>query len=211
MKSIFSILLVCVVALSAAAAPASDAVGTSRRDALIKRYTFKISSEDDLLKAAEKGYIYAINSVTDVSLLQATDKFGNNVFHLAKDAVTLQALAAVARRLDENYLTRLNSLRNQRNYMGETPLLYHVNMGKQGTWKSLYSGTRLQENILAANAVSDRGGALVKTADVRKSLVRQEASDDSGRTVAQAALANNMSDVVTFFQTNAPYLFEQML
>jgi len=209
MKSIFSILLVCVVALSAAAAPASPTA--SRRDAMIKRYTFKISSGDDLLKAAEKGYIYAINSVTDVSLLQATDKFGNNVFHLAKDAVTLQALAAVARRLDENYLTRLNSLRNQRNYMGETPLMYHVNMGKQGTWKSLYSGTRLQEAMLAANAVSDRGGALVKTADVRKGLVRQEASDDSGRTVAQAALANNMSDVVAFFQTNAPYLFEQML
>lgn len=170
-----------------------------------------ISSEREFLTAAKNGEQEAILRVNDSSWLLATDKFGNNCFHLAKDTSTLQALAATIRRLSpEQSFSIISQLRNQRNNMGETPLMAHINYGKADTFRLLYEGSELAGAIREAKAVST-GGALLEVAEIKEGVALSFAKDNSGRTVAQAAQANynypGMSRVVEFFQREAPYLF----
>lgn len=165
----------------------------------------------DFLRAVQKGDLAVILAVEDVSLLHATDKFGNNAFHLAKDASTVQALAKVVRRLEpKNSFVTINQLRNQRNQTGETPLMLHINYGKTDTFQLLYEGSDLALAIREANAVNT-GGALLHVATIKQGVALGLSKDNSGRTVAQAALANRnlpgMERIVQFFSQQAPYLF----
>ncbi|MBR4681799.1 MAG: hypothetical protein IKP06_00620 [Elusimicrobiaceae bacterium] len=171
-----------------------------------------ISSEKEFLAAAKDGQREAILKLKESAWLLATDKFGNNCFHLAKDAPTLQALAAAVRRLSpEQSFSIISRLRNQRNNMGETPLMAHINYGKADTFRLLYEGSELAGAIREAKSVST-GGALLEVAEIKEGVVLSLAKDNSGRTVAQAAQANynrpGMSRVVEFFRQEAPYLFE---
>ena len=171
-----------------------------------------ISSEKEFLAAAKDGQQEAILKLKESAWLLATDKFGNNCFHLAKDAPTLQALAAAVRRLSpEQSFSIISRLRNQRNNMGETPLMAHINYGKADTFRLLYEGSELAGAIREAKSVST-GGALLEVAEIKEGVVLSLAKDNSGRTVAQAAQANynrpGMSRVVEFFRQEAPYLFE---
>ena len=170
-----------------------------------------VSSASDFLAAVQKGDTKALLRVTDASLLHVTDKFGNNCFHLAKNAATVQALARLVRRLEtDQAVLVINQLRNQRNHMGETPLMAHINYGQADTFRLFYEGSELAGAIREANAVNT-GGALLPVAGIKKGLALSLAKDKSGRTVAQAALANRhmpgMEAVVQFFEQRAPYLF----
>ncbi len=207
MKKILWVLLAALCVGSVQAAPLVITTG-SRRQAMVEKYGVKKISADEFLKAVAKGDRALISQVKDLAVLKAQDKFGNNCFHFAKDKVTLLAIAAVARQLDqEDYLTTFQQLRDQRNHMGETPLMYHINIGQTEMFEELYRGSSLQNAIRTANAVHNKGGALVNTANVRIKLARQEGSDYSGRTVADAAKANGLQEVVQFFENHAPYMF----
>ena len=207
MKKILWVLLLAFCVGFVQAAPSAVTAG-SRRQAMVEKYGVKKISADEFLKAVSKGDTALIGQVKDLALLKAQDKFGNNCFHLAKNKVTLLTIAAVARQLnEEDYLTTFQALRDQRNHMGETPLMYHINIGKTEMFEELYRGSSLQNAIRTANAVNNKGAALVNTANVRIKLARQEGSDFSGRTVADAAKANGLQEVVQFFENHAPYMF----
>lgn len=215
MKKILFILLVVLFAGSATMAVADDVKPGQRRAQMLQQYVKKnpaaAVSEENFLNMVKEGDVDAISKVQDIALFQANDKFGNNCFHLAPDAATLQALAGVVRRLNPALLEETFSrLRNERNDMGETPLMAHVSYGKAETFFLLYRGSELEMNIRQVQAI-DKGGALSSAASIRKGVVVALSKDMSGRTVAQAALANadkpNMSRVINFFRANAPYLF----
>lgn len=211
MKRLFFIL--CAVLCVAGFAVAKE-TPVSRRAEMVQKYAPKPQpaqlTQELVFEAAQNGDGLTLSRITDKALLTATDKFGNNVFHLAKNAATVQTLAAVIRRIDsEQYKETIEFLRNQRNQSGETPLMAHINYGKTDTFRLLYEGSELAAAIRAANAV-DKGGALRAAADVKKGVAVSLAKDNSGRTVAQAAVANadvpGMKRIVEYFTYNAPYL-----
>ncbi|MBR4355232.1 MAG: hypothetical protein IKP96_01460 [Elusimicrobiaceae bacterium] len=210
MKKFFFLLLVMmlIVTVQGVAAP-NAAVAGSRRVEIMRRYVQKMPSAQALFLAAQEGNVEAIGTLTRADFLQATDKFGNNCFHLAKNADTVQALAAAVRRLEKDPTAVINHLRNQRNNMGETPLMYHVNYGKADAFRLLYEGTELAAAVREVSRV-DKGGALKHSADIKKGVALAVSRDNSGRTVAQAALANidkpGMQSIVNFFERTAPYL-----
>lgn len=207
MKKILWVLLLALCVGSVQAAPSVVTTG-NRRQAMVEKYGVKKISADEFLKAVSKGDTALISQVKDLAILKAQDKFGNNCFHLAKNKVTLLAIAAGIRQLDEeDYLTTFQQLRDQRNHMGETPLMYQINIGKTEMFEELYRGSSLQNAIRTANAVNNKGAALINTANVRIKLARQEGSDYSGRTVADAAKANGLQEIVSFFENNAAYMF----
>ena len=219
-KALFLLILTLFVAALQASA---DDTKLSRRQSMIERYAPKnVAAEqhsgvigpvtvEKFFEAVRKGNTDFILTLTQPELFVQTDKFGNNCFHLAKDAATIQMLSAMMRRLDnQNFREHIRALRNQRNDMGETPLMAHINYGKADTFKLLYEGSDLADAIRSARAV-DKGGALGDTAKIKKGIARAKSKDASGRTVAQAALANadkpGMGQVIAYFETYADFLF----
>ena len=185
--------------------------GSLGRLAMVQKYVKKVTSEQ-FLQAARQADLAVIAQVKDYAVFSATDKFGNNALHLAKNAATVKAIEkaviqAAGEEVGEEILTQL---RNQRNHMNETPVMAHISYGKADTFELLYKGTRLAEAIREVRSV-DRGGALTITADIKKANTRALSADKSGRTIAQAALANadkpGMQQIVYFFEANARYLF----
>lgn len=205
MKKIIFILLIMFSVGAVQAAPFVSSASENRQGIVARKNTVDTPA-DKFLEAVSNGDTQAVLNVQDKKLLRAQDKFGNNCFHLAKNRATLLAIASVARQLDEDYLELFKTLRNQRNQMGETPLMYQISFAKTEMFKDLYGGSHLQKLVREANAVNT-GAALIDTANVKKQLARAEASDKSGRTVADAARANGLEEVVLFFQKHAPYLF----
>ncbi len=218
MKKILGVLL---LTLLVGAVQAAQPENLSRREKMLLRYgpkptvAVKASAADTFLRAVRQGDLEAIAQVTDKETLTAQDKFGNNAFHLAPNAATIQAVAGQVRRMlgeEEDFVAMLSTLRNQRNWVGETPLMTHINYGDADTFQLLYEGSSLAEKVRAARLVN-KGGALEPTAWVLKQVARVQSTDNSGRTVAQAALAHYqsgnlaMQSVVEFFQKNASYLF----
>lgn len=210
MKNIFSFLLVVSLSFCGMLAQAQSRPLLDKHTA-VRTQLKAVSSAEEFLSVVRKGDTAAILSVQDAALLQVTDKFGNNCFHLAKDALTLQSLGKVVRRLTaQQAFATINHLRNQRNNMGETPLMAHINYGKTDTFQLLYEGSELAGAIREARSVS-MGGSLLPVAEIKQGVVLTLSKDNSGRTVAQAALANRdfpgMESIVQFFDKQAPYLF----
>ena len=217
MKKILWVLLLgmCVGAVYATEAPESG-----RRGQMLLRYApknvqaEKTSATDEFLKAVRQGNLEYLLKVTDKNLLTAHDKFGNNIFHLAPNASTVQTLAGLVRELvgEDGMLSVLSQLRNERNQFGETPLLRHVNIGIADTFELLYKGSQLASDVRQARLVN-KGDALIPTAMVFQGTAIAHSKDNSGRTVAQAALTHCQTGnaplcrVAETFQTEAPYLF----
>ncbi len=209
MKNILFILIACLLVTVVNAAPAAEGSSSSRRAELIQLYNQK----DLLLTAAKNGDLPRLNELgakaRGASFFLVTDKFGNNVFHLAKDAQTVQTIAYWIRQSDNKVADTIATLRNQRNQFGETPLMMHINYGKTDTFQLLYAGSQLEKAVRDAKSANN-GGAMSVTAGIKNGIVRSYASDNSGRTVAEAARANSqvagMEKVIAFFEKNAPYL-----
>lgn len=215
MKKILSIFTVGLMMGCTSFVFAEEVNISSRRADLVAHYLKKSPARElaveDFLKMVQEGDVASISLIQNISLFSAKDKFGNNCFHLAKNADTLQALARVIRQLSPAKMKDIfTQLRNERNEMGETPLMAHISYGKSDTFFLLYKGSELDTQIKQVLAV-DKGGALAQTAQIRKGVVLALSKDAAGRTVAQTALVNadkpGMSRVINFFKTNASYLF----
>lgn len=207
MKKIFILFLsVCMVLIGFS--PVLSAKETGRREVMLSKY-LPIRTEQDLLQAVANGNLYTLRTLEDSSLLTATDKFGNNCLHLAKDATTLKVLTERIQVVADKGEATLKHLRDQRNHAGETPLMAHINMGQADTFMLLYQGSSLENSIHQAQQTKQ--GALRVIFNIKKAIVLENSKDNSGRTVAQAAKANaqaaNMQHVIRFFQIEAPYLF----
>ncbi len=205
-KFFFLFLSVCIISVGLSSSLYAKEV--SRRGLMLEKY-LPIRTEQDLLQAATSGNLYVLRTLEDSSLLTATDKFGNNCLHLAKDAATLRVLTNRIQAVAHTGENTLKQLRDQRNHSGETPLMAHINMGKADTFELLYTGSSLEESIRQAEQTQT--GALRIIFSIKKAIALENSKDNSGRTVAQAALVNAqapyMNQVVRFFQLKAPYLF----
>ena len=218
MKKILFILMVVLMVATLNAAPLQEAA-QSRRAEMIERYLKQRLMTADataaLISASKNGEVEAITSwagkATQGAALLGTDKFGNNVFHVAKDASTVQALAAAVRTLYKNdYASKIAQLKNHRNKVGETPLMMHIGYGRTDTFYLFYNGSELETAVKNAQAV-DKGGLLSDVAQIRKGEVHRLAQDNSGRNFCQAArdgLAyySNLQEVVAFCAQETPYL-----
>ncbi len=206
MKKILWMLLIALCVGGVQAAPAGLSAGSHRQTAAVKKAA-SVQTAQDFLDAARKGNLAEIARLQNPSFLTAQDAYGYNAFHLAKNIATVHTIAATVRRLQpDNYIEIFKILRDQRSYIGETPLIYHVRLGKEDTFGALYRGSSLSQAVHEANAVN-KDGALRTVAGVRQQVARQEASDNSGQTVADMAKANNLPGVIAFLETHAPYLF----
>ena len=221
MKRILFVLSILFLAGSfVAAEQARVSAGVSQNRAnMVRKYLEKKIERDatvnyNLLEAVKKGDMKSIENVRDLNQLFAKDKFGNNCFHLAPNAATLQALATSVRRLAPEQINPvLAKLRNERNNSGETPLMAHINAGRTETFRLLYQNSELESLIKEVQRV-DKGGALSETAQIKRNEAIIASQDNSGRTVAQAAQAmvnsriggEGMEKIVLFFKRHAPYL-----
>ncbi len=212
MKKIFILWMFCILAVGVGATTLQEKSNLFRARMDQALLVKPINSGDDFLKAARQGDVIAISHMSDKTFLLATDAYGNNCFHLAKDAATINALAAAIRRLEEEKAPGIiKLLRNQRNYMRETPAMYHINSAKPSTFRLLFKGSDLDLAIEKIKPNLNVSGALTLAVSVEQRSIREESRDKSGRTIAQAAQANQavpgMSAVVRYFETTAPYLF----
>ncbi len=173
------------------------------------------AKEEAFLKIVQEGRTLDIAFLKDDSLLKATDKFGNNVFHYVQDVFTLQTLSARVREKDRALLF---DLLNSRNQAGETPFMRYINYSvvhpeqfDANVFFKLYEGTHLDVAVREAYAAMETGGAMKFVLPVKMAVVR-ELSFAGGRSIAQAALANErvpgMHKVIDYFKVHTPYLFK---
>ena len=213
MKKLSIFLMVCILAVGVYAAPLQT---TTQRQSFRARLQAKlpikpITSEKDFLEAIQQKDAFSISFMTDKTFLLATDAYGNNCFHLAKDAATINALAAAIRRLEgDKAASIIKLLRNQRNKTGETPFMYHINSGRASTFRLLFKGSDLDLAIEKIKPNLNVSGALTLAVSVEQTRIREESRDKSGRTLMQAAQANKgvpgMDKVIQYLEEQAPYL-----
>ena len=207
------------------AAPADETRG-ERRQQLVHEYLTRAISAADLNKenefgdtpvftAAQNGNVKAIlnfeKRAANGSFLLRVGKNGNNVFHVARNAQTFQALAHVLRKFYPNdYKVKIHQMMNQRNSFGETPVQAQINYGRADTFQIAFQYTDLYEKMITVKSKLDKGGIVAEVAKMEASVVIEMSKDGSGRTIAQAARDNasapGMDRVISFFAEKAPYL-----
>ncbi len=124
--------------------------------------------------------------------LNAKDKYGNNLFHVAKNADTVQVAASLVRKFYGAKTTQQITLMvDQRNLLGETPLLAQVNAGHVDTFRSLYSLSTLKAtNDMFKNQLSRLKGSDPSFIAEQKAIYChkiQQLASANGRTLLQAA------------------------
>ncbi len=216
MKNILFILIACLMVTMVKAAPNAD-TSFSRRAFLVQFYNQqKVSAEmgESFLNAVKKGDIQAIGELetrtNNGSYLMATDKFGNNAFHLAKDASTVQAIARSIRNLyKDEFPSKILALKNQANESGAIPAVQAVFDLRPGKFFVLLDKSNLQQDILKVKSLR-KGGALNVAAAVEQDKVVAGLQLVDGFTAADFARANRqvegMDKVVAFFAEYTPYL-----
>ena len=226
MKNILFILVVCLMVSVVNAAPNADA-RQERRQQLVHEYLTRAISSADLNKenefgdtpvftAAQNGDVNSIlkfgQRAASGSFLLRTGKNGNNVFHVARNAQTFQALARMLRKFyPQDYKIKIHQLMNQRNNLGETPVHAQINYGRADTFWIAFPYTDMYGKMMAVKSKLDKGGIVAQVAlQTEADEVVKLSKDASGRTIAQAARDNHsapgMDRVVAFFQRNASYL-----
>ena len=226
MKNILFILAVCLMFSAVHAAPNEEAARQERRQQLVHAYLTRAVSAADLNKenefgdtpvftAAQNGDVNAIlkfgQRAATGSFLLRTGKNGNNVFHVARNAQTFQALARVLRKFYPNdYKIKIHQMMNQRNQWGETPVQAQIKYGRADTFRIAFPYTDLYEKMMAVKSKMDKGGLVAEVAKTEAAQVVEMSKDASGRTIAQAARDNaaapGMDRIVAFFAENASYL-----
>ena len=207
------------------AAPVTDARQELRQQK-VHEYLVRAISAADLNKenefgdtpvftAAQRGDVVAItefsNKASSGVFLTKTGKNGNNVFHVARNAQTFQALARALRKFyPRDYKEQIRHMMNQRNNLGETPVQAQINYGRADTFRIAFPYTDLYEKIMTVKSKLDKGGLVAEVAQTEAAAVKEMSKDKSGRTIAQAARDNasapQMDRVVAFFNAYAPYL-----
>ncbi len=226
MKKIFFILAACFI-VSAAQAQASLEQRQEIRMQRVHDYLTRVVAAADLNKenefgdtpiftAAQNGDVNAIlkygSQSVSGSFLLRQGKNGNNVFHVARNAQTFQALARMLRKFyPQDYKIKIHQMMNQRNNLGETPVHAQINYGRADTFRIAFPYTDLYEKMMSVKSKLDKGGVLAKvTLATEADEVIKMSKDASGRTIAQAARDNisapGMDRVAAFFARNASYL-----
>ncbi len=151
-----------------------------------------------VMELARKGDIETLRTLAEVtpdkSFLDAHDKYNNNLFHVAKDARTVQFISALIRQADgAKAYQRLSKMANQRNTLDETPLLAQINAGHTDTFHLLYrSSTLRQKNDEFKNHLARIQGSDPRMVQRHKEIyckqIRQ-LSSANGLTLLQAARA----------------------
>lgn len=225
MKKILFILMAVLIVSAAYAAPRAE-IASQRRWNMVEKYVSRAITASDLDKenefgdtpvfaAAKKGDVQALlnmqNKTNNGAFLLKTGKDGNNVFHVARNAETFQALARLIRHFyPTEYKAKIHLLMNQRNQLNEMPVQTQINYGHADTFFLAYSYTDLADKIKSVKAKLDKGGLVAEVAQAEVAEVFAQSQDASGRTLAQAARDNHaaagMDKVVDFLATQAPYL-----
>lgn len=218
MKNILFILIACLMVTLVKAAPAVDNGGMiNKRDLMVRFYSQQkrnIEIGEKFLSAVKKGDVKTIEEMETLAknpaYLMARDKFGNNAFHLAKDASTLQAVARSIRNLyKDDFPAKILALKNQPNVSGVIPAVQAVFDLSPDKFFVLLEQSDLQLAILKAKSMS-AGGALEVAAAVEQGKVRDGMQLADGFTAADFARANRniegMDKVVAYFADNTPYL-----
>ncbi len=149
-----------------------------------------------LLKLARQGDMKTLRQAAQTTasgdFLLVKDRYGNNMFHVAQDATTIQVLAALVRQFYGSQTPQIiHQLADEKNRLGETPLMAQINAGHPDTFRPLYAHTTLKiKNEAANNQLSRLQGS-------EESLVRQNRaiyceqiihlSSANGRTLLRAA------------------------
>lgn len=147
-----------------------------------------------IIKLAREGNTASLLQISkDEITIQ--DKYNNNLFHVAKDAKTVQTVAHLIRKFYKAKAPALiETMINQRNSQGETPLFAQINAGHTDTFRPLYDYSLLKKkNDIARNQLARQEGSDERIISRNKAIyckeIRQLASDSAGRTLAQAAQA----------------------
>ena len=109
-----------------------------------------------IIKLARQGDTQTLqqltNNVSSGEFLLAQDTYGNNIFHVAKNAATIHILSSLVRRFyGANAPKMIAEMMNTRNRLGETPLHAQVNAGHDDTFRPIYNHTSLKAKNEAAN------------------------------------------------------------
>lgn len=222
MKKFLSLVLVALIVSAVQAAPSFNMIpANSRRQEMVQRHMSAETLKNRFWEAVEKGETNVIDQIQVPSVLLGKNDFGYNCFHRAKNAATVQALAAAIRRLYQDQAPKiLHDLINDRdNPMRETPVQTQLSDGKADSFALLFSSEQgaLQSRSDLADAIAklrfdmSRPGAISIGKALEKERIYAMSQDVAGRTIAQVALANahqpGMDKVIRYFQINAPYLF----
>ena len=109
---------------------------------------FKLARKGDVRALAQ-----AVQRATSGEFLTMQDTYGNNLFHVAKDAPTILAIASGIRQF---YGTKapqqIATLVNQRNHISQTPLIAQVSAGHSDTFELLYPYSQLSQKSKFAKA-----------------------------------------------------------
>lgn len=158
-----------------------------KQDAYGTPYFLKLARQGDTQILRQ-----AAQTVASGDFLLAKDRYGNNMFHVAKDAATIQVLASLVRQFyGSQTLKIIHQLADERNRLGETPLMAQINAGHADTFRPLYTYTTLKVKNDAVN------NQVLRWQGMDENIIRQNRADyceevinlssANGRTLLQAA------------------------
>ncbi len=114
-----------------------------------------------IIKLARQGDTQTLAGVTSYpssgQFLTVKDKYGNNIFHVAKNADTVRTLGALIRHFYGAKAPKMiASLVEEKNQLGESPLHAQINAGHADTFRPLYAHTQLKQKNTAFQAQLSR-------------------------------------------------------
>jgi len=127
------------------------------------------------------------------ALLDAHDDYGNNVFHVAKDAGTLQTLSSMIRQVYGAKATQqITRMVDERNDSGETTFHAQINASHPFMFRLLYpySTLKKENDIVKAQLARQRGSGpavFAKNKAIQCKEIRKLASSRGGYTILQSA------------------------
>ncbi len=151
-----------------------------------------------IIKLARQGDVKTLQSLTqyptDGKFLLATDTYGNNLFHAAKNADTVQAVASLIRHYyGAKASHKIAEMVDARNKLGETPLHAQINAAHSDTFRPIYAYTSLKnKNDMVRNQLARLHGMDERIYTQHQAIYCQDilsAASANGITLLQAAQA----------------------
>ncbi len=186
----------------------------SKPDAYGTPYVLRLVRQGDT-----KTLRQAVQNVSDGSFLLVKDAYGNNIFHVAKDATTVQAVAALVRQFYGPQTAHIiRTLTDEKNRLGETPLMAQINAGHGDTFLPLYAHTTLKvKNDMVQNRLARLHGSDPRIVQQNRAIYCTDIirlSSANARTLLQAAQDQvpyhpHMSKVVQNIQQMIPCLVQK--
>ena len=109
-----------------------------------------------VIKLARQGDTRTLHQIAHSSnattILSSQDSYGNNLFHVAKNADTVQVIASLIRQAyGAKAPAQITAMVDQKNRLGETPLHAQLNAGHTDTFRPLYRQSTLKKKNDTAN------------------------------------------------------------